>query len=232
MTQLISILALMSLLACSQSDNGRSAHSASMKSGDTTKTETDDKSSPGDTTKDSNKDGAGESDDLKEDVVVIKEPEIKDPASKTPDIKVPVITDCYKGDAFICEIEMIIDAETNKLRATSGKSALVHSGGHSFISRQWSEAQALKARISHDGFPKDRSAAYDKEFGVRMSYFAENVAIASSSKGDAQAIAKQFVTMWWSSAGHKANMLGDYKSIGSGVAKKGNDYYATQLYSN
>ncbi len=225
MTQLISILSLISLLACSQSGNGRSPHSIAITPDD--KVKTDDKKSQEDDAEETKEGGNGKSEDLKKDPVVIEEPEIKE-----PEMKNPVIADCYKGDAFICQIEKFIDEETNKLRVSSSKLPLLHAGGHSFISRQWSEFQASQSKISHEGFPQDRVAAFKKEFGTNALFLAENVAIITSSKTDAQSIAKQIVTMWWGSAGHKVNMLGNFKNIGSGVAKKGNDYYATQLYSN
>lgn len=154
------------------------------------------------------------------------------PATPTPPTT-PVPTEpvvdalCYKTDAFICEIEKIIVSETNKHRTT----ALIHNKESSWVSRQWSDAQAAKGEISHDGFPAARKAALTAEFPTaKWSFYAENVAMNQSSGSDASKIAKAFVEMWWNSAGHKANILGNYKSIGVGVSKKGNSYYATQIF--
>ena len=143
----------------------------------------------------------------------------------------PVDASCHKGVAFICEVERIINVETNKLRASSGKGALVHTKEHCFVARVWSEDMAKSGRISHDGFPAVRQADYQKEFGKSTNYLAENVAMMSNGEADAAKIANQFVTMWWNSAGHKANMLGNHKYIGSGVSKKGNAFFATQLFN-
>ncbi|RYZ88460.1 MAG: CAP domain-containing protein [Proteobacteria bacterium] len=153
----------------------------------------------------------------------------------SPTASVPTTQDasssCYKGDPYICEIESIIDVETNKLRASSGKSSLVHTKEHSFVSRTWSEQMASAGKIGHEGFPAVRKADYLKEFGKSTNYSAENVAMINDSGTNAAKIAEKFVTMWWGSEGHKANMLGNHKNIGSGVAKQGNRYYATQLFN-
>ncbi|RYZ59303.1 MAG: CAP domain-containing protein [Proteobacteria bacterium] len=152
-------------------------------------------------------------------------------SNPTPTVPTPAepVVDalCYKADAFICEIEKIIVIETNKHRST----ALIHNKESSWVSRQWSDAQAKLGQISHDGFPAARKAALTAEFPTaKWSFYAENVAMNQSTGTDAAKIAKAFVEMWWNSAGHKANILGNYKSIGVGVSKKGNSYYATQIF--
>ena len=135
---------------------------------------------------------------------------------------------CYKADAFICQIEQIIVAETNKLRSNG---ALTQSMESSFVSRQWSQIQADRGDIGHEGFPAERKKALTAEFPTaKWNFFAENVAMLQNNGTDASKIAKQFIDMWWNSAGHKANMIGNYKNIGVGVAKKGNAYYATQIF--
>lgn len=135
---------------------------------------------------------------------------------------------CYKGDAFACAIEQIIVAETNKLRSNG---ALLQSAESSFVVRLWSKTQADVGSISHDGFPAERKKVLKAEFpNANWSFFAENVAMLQSGGSDASKIAQQFVEMWWKSPGHKANMIGNYKKIGVGVSKKGNSYYATQIF--
>lgn len=158
-------------------------------------------------------------------------PKTEEPTKETPKDEPAVDTSCYKGDAFICEIERIIDEETNKLRASAGKPALKHVKEISFVSRDWSQQQANRGSIGHEGFPDQRKQVWKAEFQSNASFWAENAAMMSSGSGDASSIAKKFVDMWWNSPGHKANMLSGNTNIGSGVAKKGNSYYATQLFN-
>jgi uncharacterized protein YkwD len=150
------------------------------------------------------------------------------PPPVVPDPSTPAVdTLCYKADAFLCEIEKIIVEETNRHRS----SALAQNKESCWVARQWSDAQAAKGQISHDGFPAARRAALTAEFpAAKWNFYAENVAMSQSSSLDASKIAKAFVEMWWNSAGHKENMLGNYKNIGVGVSKIGNSYYATQIF--
>lgn len=141
--------------------------------------------------------------------------------------------DCYKADPFICEIEKAILKQTNEYRATKGKDALAYGPKMSFVSRAWSQSQANRGFIGHAGFPSSRYKVFAEEFAgqPKISMSAENVAYSGSSSKDAERVAKMFADMWWGSSGHKANMLGRYKTLGVGVYKKGSGtYYATQIF--
>lgn len=142
------------------------------------------------------------------------------------------ISDCYKGDAFICEVERLVAEKTNAYRAQSGKKPLAYSGHVGFVSRIWSQSQANAGNIGHSGFPSVRTSDYKKEFGSMegISLSAENVAMSGGSGGTAEAVATRFTNMWWNSPGHKANMLGGHSGIGVGFVKKGSSYYGTQIF--
>lgn len=91
------------------------------------------------------------------------------------------------------------------------------------IAEKHSEDMAKgKVAFGHTGFEK-RSAKANKEI-KGMHRFAENVAYGAST-------AKEVVTLWKNSPGHRRNMLGPYKYIGIGIAKdrKGRIYY-TQVF--
>jgi uncharacterized protein YkwD len=139
--------------------------------------------------------------------------------------------DCYKGDAKICEIEKLIANYTNDYRASSGLQALALDSKISFVSRDWSAKQASAGSISHDGFPNARQAIYMSEFKVPLDIYGENVASNFCGGKDAASAAREFVTQWWNSAPHRASMLGNFQTIGVGVAiDSQGQCFGTQLF--
>jgi uncharacterized protein YkwD len=137
------------------------------------------------------------------------------------------LTSCYKGDVWICAVEAAIVVETNALR----KTALKQSFEDSYVMRSWSDIQANRDKLGHDGFPTGREQVLTKEFPtLTYKYRAENVAMFTSKNDDAKAVAKQFVTQWYNSEGHRVNMLGPYTYIGVGVSRIGNAFYASQIF--
>lgn len=101
-----------------------------------------------------------------------------------------------------------------------------------WVARDWSMGQARQGSIGHQGFPADRYTTFTTEFGpaAPVSFAAENVAYAYGTSTLPDEIAATFMTMWINSAGHRANILGNFVTLGVGVAKTGNYYYATQLF--
>ena len=137
------------------------------------------------------------------------------------------ITNCYKAEAEICAIE----AEIVRLTNTYRTAALIQNFASSFVARDWSNSQAKAGQISHEGFPAARKKVLLAEFpDAKWSFSAENVAMLQSNETDGNQIAQQLVTMWYNSEGHRINMLGNYRSIGVGVTKLNNSYYATQIF--
>ena len=78
--------------------------------------------------------------------------------------------------------------------------------------------------FGHSGFDKRSRQAQSALQGVHA--FAENVAFGQHS-------GKEVVDGWMRSAGHRQNILGNYRYIGIGVARnaKGILYY-TQVFAN
>jgi uncharacterized protein YkwD len=145
--------------------------------------------------------------------------------------------DCYKADAFICKIEALIAAKTNKYRASRSLGALSTNAKMSFVARDWSLKQSNAGFISHNGFPGARNTVYKTEFQEAFNFMGENVAYTSVGAGSdqsdaaAERIAETFAVMWWNSPGHRANMLGRFGSIGVGMYKNSRGaWYATQLF--
>lgn len=139
---------------------------------------------------------------------------------------------CYKADEQICEIERLILEQTNAYRAKSGLAPLAAGYRLGFAARDWSQTQAERGRIGHAGFPSARRSLLVSEFGqdIKVSVSAENVAMTGYSRNSNEAVASDFTRMWWNSSGHRRNMLGNYRSLGVGVAKVGRSWYATQIF--
>lgn len=90
------------------------------------------------------------------------------------------------------------------------------------IAQKHSEDMAAgRLPLGHDGFANraDQIRAHFGEYGP----IAENVV-----EGDN---ATEAVELWWTSEGHKANMLGDYNLTGIGAAKsKSGIWLCTQIF--
>jgi uncharacterized protein YkwD len=146
-------------------------------------------------------------------------------------------SECYKADDFVCKVERLIGEKTNKYREGRGLKPLALDAKIAFVSRDWSQKMSRSGRISHAGFPSSRVTAYRTEFNTSRSLRGENVAmtgrVSSSVQDDAAAerVAQEFAVMWWNSSGHRANMLGRFKSLGVGVHKTSRgSWYATQIF--
>ena len=122
---------------------------------------------------------------------------------------------CYKGDEWACAVEAVIVTEMNKLRP----SPLKQDGEAAFVARDWSQKQAARGSIGHEGFNGDRLKVLRAEFPKSKIKFlaAENVGMSGGGNSDPATVGKAFVKMWNESPGHKTNMLGNHKAVGVGV---------------
>ncbi|HXR82928.1 MAG TPA: CAP domain-containing protein [Hanamia sp.] len=110
--------------------------------------------------------------------------------------------------------------QTNNFRKSKGLSKLVMRNDLNAIARQHSVDMAKgKVGFGHTGFG-ERNAMAKKRI-KQMHAFAENVAYGAAS-------GKEVVNMWEHSAGHRRNLLGQYKYIGIGIAK---DKYGRIFYT-
>jgi uncharacterized protein YkwD len=113
--------------------------------------------------------------------------------------------------------------QTNDFRKSQGLSPLIMNPELNKIAQQHSEDMASgRVAFGHDGFGDRQTKASEDIQG--MHAFAENVAYGVNT-------AKEVVTLWENSPGHRRNMLGNYKYIGIGIAKdsKGQFYY-TEIF--
>lgn len=113
-------------------------------------------------------------------------------------------------------------SSTNQYRKSNSKPALQMRDDLNNIARKHSQNMANgRTGFGHDGF-EQRHDKVKKIF--QACTMSENVAYG---KMDGAAV----VSMWKGSAGHRKNLLGDYKYIGIGVAtdRKGVTYF-TQIF--
>jgi uncharacterized protein YkwD len=113
---------------------------------------------------------------------------------------------------------------TNDFRKANGLRKLEMRNDLNSIAQKHSEDMASGRRsFGHDGF-KQRTNKVEKIF--KTCTVAENVAYGADN-------AKEAITLWKKSSGHRQNLLGNYKYIGIGTArnKRGIIYY-TQIFVN
>jgi uncharacterized protein YkwD len=113
--------------------------------------------------------------------------------------------------------------ESNAFRKSNGLGALEIKEELNVIARQHSENMAKGiVAFGHAGFEKRNLMASKSISGLRG--FAENVAFG-------QETGKEAVGKWQLSAGHRQNLLGNYRFTGIGIAKdKNGRFYYTQVF--
>ena len=145
------------------------------------------------------------------------------------------------------QIEYLILKQVNISRRKQGLTTLRNSGGLRFIARRHSGKMALRGRIWHGQNVHMASKYVSSGFleslfglfiGLSSGYSGENVAMMpkgnvrgigriSSDKDVALALHKT----WMKSPGHRKNILdGRFNKIGIGVKRRGNMFYATQVF--
>ena len=114
-------------------------------------------------------------------------------------------------------------SETNQFRKSKGLAELIIRQELNTIAQKHSANMANgRVDFGHAGFEERNERAKKEIQGLHR--FAENVAYGPTS-------AKEVVTMWKDSPGHRRNMLGPYKYIGVGTAtdRHGRMYY-TEIF--
>lgn len=113
--------------------------------------------------------------------------------------------------------------QTNKFRKSEGLPALIMRQDLNAIAQQHSEDMASgHVAFGHDGFEGRQKKSAEEIQELRS--FGENVAYGVNT-------AKEVVTLWENSPGHRRNMLGNYKYTGIGIAKGANgQIYYTEIF--
>ena len=134
------------------------------------------------------------------------------------------------SDKFIAEIEQAIFARVNKERAAAGLTALQYNDTMEYYARLKSQDMGDRRYFDHRNPEGKLITAQMQADGVTYRSWGENIAYISGMSGNTQ-LATKFMDNWMNSSGHRANILStNFSSIGVGVYKVGNTYYATQEF--
>ena len=106
----------------------------------------------------------------------------------------------------------------NSSRRHVGKPAMKATETASAKAQRWAEHMAATGVVEHSGGGSRMSTAGLPTWCAA----AENVAKALSTANAHD--------LWMKSASHKANILGNYNRVGTGVVRKGNYVYAVQVF--
>lgn len=131
---------------------------------------------------------------------------------------------------YIAEIEQAIFQRVNQERATAGLPALSYNTTMEHYARVKSKDMGDRGYFDHKD-PQGRLITDQmKADGVSYNSWGENIAYIQGVNGNST-LATQFMDNWMNSPGHRANILSsNFSSIGIGVYKIGNTYYATQEF--
>jgi len=133
------------------------------------------------------------------------------------------------------DAEMLISGLVNEERTRFARDAgpLARNDMLDEMARNRSDAMARGASFSHND-KNGRFIAADmmrNQFGP-YGVFGENILTAGGQRAfDPKAFAKQAVTYWMNSPGHRANILSpNYQRSGVGVVLRGGNAYVTQVF--
>lgn len=119
----------------------------------------------------------------------------------------------------------------NRERRRRGLSELHFHSGYADLCRDHSRSMARAGQIFHGDNPRR----------IHSSWSGENVAEVPMGRvrgfrhriSSERDVALALHRMWINSPGHRANMLNPrFRQVGIGVHRRGNRYYATQLFSS
>jgi uncharacterized protein YkwD len=138
-------------------------------------------------------------------------------------------TTTVTGD-FSSQIEQLIFTKVNEERARAGMSTLSYSSLMEKYARIKSKDMGDKNYFDHKNLEGELITAQMARDGITYRSWGENLAYIGGVS-DINELANQFMTNWMNSQGHRENILSpNFTSIGIGVYKAGNRYYATQEF--
>ncbi|MEW8993212.1 CAP domain-containing protein [Clostridium sp.] len=139
----------------------------------------------------------------------------------------PTTTDT--GD-FSSQIEQLIFTKVNEERARAGMSTLSYSSIMEKYARIKSKDMGDRNYFDHKNLEGELITSQMARDGISYRAWGENLAYIGGVS-DINELANQFMINWMNSQGHRENILSpNYTSIGVGVYKAGNRYYATQEF--
>lgn len=138
-------------------------------------------------------------------------------------------TTTVTGD-FSSQIEQLIFTKVNEERARAGMSTLSYSSLMEKYARIKSKDMGDKNYFDHRNLEGELITAQMARDGISYRSWGENIAYIGGVS-DINELANQFMINWMNSQGHRENILSpNFTSIGVGVYKAGNRYYATQEF--
>ncbi|MFU7517304.1 CAP domain-containing protein [Clostridium sp. HCS.1] len=145
--------------------------------------------------------------------------------SETPS-DTPVVSESN----YIAEIEQAIFQRVNQERSAAGLPALSYNTTMEHYARIKSKDMGDNGYFSHEDKQGNLITVQMKADGVSYKAWGENIAYIQGTNSNS-ALATKFMDNWMNSSGHRANILStNFSSIGIGVYKIGNTYYATQEF--
>ena len=133
---------------------------------------------------------------------------------------------------YIAEIEQDIFQRVNQERTAAGVPTLAYNTTMEKYARIKSKDMGDNGYFSHEDQQGNLITVKMQADGVSYRAWAENIAYIQGADSNS-ALANKFMDNWMNSSGHRANILStSYSSIGVGVYKIGNTYYATQEFYN
>ncbi|MGN1029211.1 MAG: CAP domain-containing protein, partial [Bacilli bacterium] len=136
----------------------------------------------------------------------------------------------YDSNNYISEIEQAIFQRVNAERLAAGLPALSYNTTMEYYARMKSKYMGNNGHFDHI----DKEGRLMNEIiqadGISYRAWGENIAYIQGLN-DYNALSNRFMNNWMNSEGHKANILSSkFTSIGIGVYKIGDIYYATQEF--
>lgn len=142
----------------------------------------------------------------------------------------PSVPSAPSDSNFAAEIEQLIYQRVNSERAAAGLPGLSYNTTMEKYARIKSADMGEKGYFSHEDPQGKLITDTMKADGVSYNSWGENIAYIQGKRGN-EALATEFMNNWMNSSGHRANILStNFTSIGVGVYKIGNTYYATQEF--
>lgn len=149
--------------------------------------------------------------------------------TETP-TETPSDTPTVSDSNYIAEIEQAIFQRVNQERTAAGLPALSYNTTMEHYARIKSKDMGDNGYFSHEDLQGKLITEQMKADGVSYRAWGENIAYIQGINNNS-ALATKFMDNWMNSSGHRANILStNFTSIGIGVYKVGNTYYATQEF--
>lgn len=180
-----------------------------------------------------NEDNIVNDDNLENDIVndnnsEVIPPNMEENNSNNENINSPIVDE--SEDNFIAQVEQLIYQKVNEERAKVEISQLSYNSTMEKYARIKSKDMGDNNYFSHEDLSGKLITEKMKQDGVSYKAWGENIAYIGGVS-DANKLAEQFMTNWMNSSGHRANILStNFESIGIGVYKSGNRFYATQEF--